>query len=148
MTDITLPSSAARRPQGDQDHPHGLTGRRGGVFRGVLLALLVLLVPQFVLGMVINLDVPFPGTLHGVRAWHWALAQPVIALHISLGTLLVLLAVVAVGLGSATRRLAPLLWSGLGCVLLLLTWVSGDFFLVEGQQNMRSLTMALGFLGR
>ena len=121
--------------------------RRSGAFRGVLLALLVLLVPQFVLGMVINLDIPFPGTLHGVHAWQWALAQSVIALHIALGTLLVLLTVGAVGLGIAMRRLAPLLSSVLGCVLLLLTWVSGYLFLTEGQQNVRSLTMALGFLG-
>jgi hypothetical protein len=115
-------------------------------FHALLVALLALLVPQFVLGMFINLYVPFPGTLHGSGAWQWALAQPLIAAHIYLGTLLVLLAVGAVVLGAVAHRAAPLVASLAGGILLLFTWFSGDLFLAEGQQNVRSISMALGFM--
>ena len=148
LTDGAPASGLSHEAQGAQATPRRQIGeRRIGAFRGFLLALLVLLVPQFVLGMLINLYVPFPGALLGRSAWQWALSQPLIQLHLALGTLLVILALATVALGIATHRVPTLAWSLLGCVMLLLAWLSGDLFLSEGQQATRSLTMALGFLG-
>ena len=147
MSQITI-TMRRKQSQREQRVPRGQTRGRGiGAVRGLLLAELALLVPQFVLGMYINLFVAFPGTLRGSSAWRWALAQLPIQLHIDLGTVLVLLAVVTFGLAIATKRGAAITWSGIGLAMLLLAWLSGDFFLVEGQPNVRSFTMALGFLG-
>jgi hypothetical protein len=113
------------------------------VFRGVLLALMVLLVPQFVLGMITNLYISFP---HGQDGWSFALSQPVVAAHIYLGTLLVLLALAAVVVGIMTRSLVTVIASVLGFALLLFTWLSGDFFLADGQKSIQSVSMAFGFM--
>lgn len=122
--------------------------RRGTLraFHWTVLAVLALLVPQFVLGMVINLYVTFPRALDGRAVWRWALSNPVISSHIYLGTALVLLAIAAVVTGAMARRAAALIPSLAGFLLLLFTWFSGDLFLSVGQQSVRSISMACGFL--
>lgn len=115
-------------------------------FRAVVLAVSALLVPQFVLGMITNVYLPFPGALDGGKAWDWALSQPVIVAHITLGSLIVILSVVAIVFGIMSRRPLAVVTSVLGSILVMLAWYSGEEFVVKGQQNLPSISMALSFL--
>jgi len=125
-------------------------GRQRGtalrVFRAAVLALLVLLVPQFVLGMITNVSLPFPGKLNAGKAWEFALSQPVIYAHILLGSLIVILAAASIVIGIISRRRLPVLTSVLGFILVALAWYSGDEFLDAGQSNLPSIGMAFSFL--
>jgi len=106
----------------------------------------VLLVPQFVLGMITNVSLPFPGKLNAGRAWDFALSQPVILAHIVLGSLIVILAALSIVIGIMSRRRMPVVTSVLGFILVALAWYSGDEFLDTGQSNLPSLGMAFSFL--
>jgi hypothetical protein len=115
-------------------------------FRAVVLALLALLVPQFVLGMIANLYLPFPGKLDADKAWGFALSQPVVYAHIALGSLIVILAVVAIVVGIISRRRLAVVTSVLGFLLVSLAWFSGEAFLAENQSSLPSVSMAFSFL--
>jgi hypothetical protein len=115
-------------------------------FRAVVLTLLALLIPQFVLGMITNLYLPFPGKLNAGKAWGFALSQPVIYAHIALGSLIVILAVIAIVVGIVSRRRLAVVTSMLGLLLVSLAWFSGEEFLVQGQSNLPSVSMAFSFL--
>lgn len=115
-------------------------------FRWVNLALLALLVPQFVLGMITNIYLSFPGKLNAGKAWDFALSQPVIAAHITLGSFIVIVSAVAIVIGIISRRPLAVVVSVLGFILVLLAWYSGEEFLVDEQSNLPSISMAFAFL--
>ena len=115
-------------------------------FRRINLALLALLVPQFVLGMITNVYLPFPGKLNPGKAWDFALSQPVITAHIALGSFIVILSAVAIVIGAISRRPLAVVISVLGFILVLLAWYSGEEFLGDGQSNLPSISMAFAFL--
>lgn len=72
------------------------TSARFTAFRITCLITLALLVIQYVLGMIANLEVQIPGNLPGSNAWGWVFGHSlIIQLHTYIGTLLLVLALVA-----------------------------------------------------
>ena len=123
------------------------TSARFGAFRLAFLVTLGLLVVQYVLGMISNLEVQFPGNLPGGNAWGWVWSHSlIIQLHIYIGTLLLVVALVALVLSSVARNIVGSIAAAAGLALIILAWLSGAAFLAS-QQNTLSLWMALGFMG-
>ena len=123
------------------------TYARFGAFRLAFLVTLGLLVVQYVLGMISNLEVQFPGNLPGGNAWGWVWSHSlIIQLHIYIGTLLLVAALVALVLSSVARNIVGSIAAAAGLALIILAWLSGAAFLAS-QQNTLSLWMALGFMG-
>jgi hypothetical protein len=123
------------------------TSARIGAFRLAFLVTLVLLVVQYVLGMISNLEVQFPGNLPGGNAWGWVWSNSlIIQLHIYIGTLLLVVALVALILSIVARTIVGVIAAAAGLVLIIFAWLSGAAFLAN-QQNTLSLWMALGFMG-
>jgi len=119
------------------------TYARFGAFRLAFLVTLGLLVVQYVLGMISNLEVQFPGG----NAWGWVWSHSlIIQLHIYIGTLLLVVALVALVLSSVARNIVGSIAAAAGLALIILAWLSGAAFLAS-QQNTLSLWMALGFMG-
>ena len=119
------------------------THARGRAFRGSVLITLVFLVIQYILGMIANLEVQLPSR----NTVSWVFRNSIIIqLHIYLGTLLIVAALVTLILSLAARSLAGIVAAVAGLALLVLAWLSGVQFLTA-QQNDLSLRMALGFMG-
>jgi hypothetical protein len=123
------------------------TYARFRAFRIAFLITLVLLVIQYVLGMIANLEVQFPGNLPGGDAWSWVWSNSlIIQLHIYIGTLLLVVALVALILSIVARNLVGIIAAVVGLAMIIFAWLSGVAFLAS-QQNTLSLWMALGFIG-
>src|SRR5579859_7519490 len=119
------------------------TDARVRPFRLTVLVTLVLSVIQYVLGMIANLEVQLPSG----NAWSWVFGHSlIIQLHIYIGTLLIVAALVALILGLVARHPGGIVAAVAGLALLVFAWLSGDQFLLT-QQNDQSLRMALGFMG-
>lgn len=119
------------------------TCARGRAFRLTVLMTLVLLVLQYILGMIANLEVQLPSG----NASSWVFRNSmIIQLHIYLGTLLIVVALVALILSLVARHPVGIVAAVAGLVLLVFAWLSGVQFLAT-QQNDLSLRMALGFMG-
>lgn len=120
--------------------------------RVTALSMVVLLVAQFVAGVVANLYVRIPATIPGTKAGKpdlgWALAHgPAdLRIHVVLAFLLVAAALVMAGLGIATRRAAWIITTLTGAVMILVA-TSGGLGFLSGGSNASSLQMALGFMG-
>jgi len=111
--------------------------------RITFLVTLVLLVIQYVLGMIANLEVQFPAG----NLWRWVFENsPIIQLHIIIGTLLIVMALVALILSIVARHTAGIIAAIAGLALVIFSWLSGAQFLAT-QDNALSLRMALGFIG-
>jgi hypothetical protein len=121
--------------------------------RVTALSMVVLLVAQFVAGIVANLYVKVPATIPGTKAGKpdipWALAHgPVdLRIHVSLALLLVAAGLVMAGLGIATRRAAWIILTVIGVLMILWAFAGGLGFLGDSTDNGSSLQMALGFMG-
>jgi hypothetical protein len=123
------------------------TYARFRAFRIAFLITLVLLVIQYVLGMIANLEVQFPGNLPDGNAWSWVWSHSlIIQLHIYIGTLLLVVALVALILSIVARNLVGIIAAVAGLAMIIFAWLSGVAFLAS-QQNTLSLWMALGFIG-
>jgi len=127
-------------------------GTNLGRLRVTALAMVVLLVAQFVAGIAANLYVKIPPRIPGTRAGKpgigWALAHgPAdLRIHVSLALLLVAAALVMAGLGIATRRAAWIITTLTGAVMILVA-TSGGLGFLSSRDNASSLQMALGFMG-
>lgn len=119
------------------------THARGRTFRLTVLITLVLLVLQYIVGMIANLEVQLPNG--NVSSWVFG-HSIIIQLHIYLGTLLIVAALVALILSLVTRHPVGIVAAVAGLALLVFAWLSGVQFLAT-QQNDLSLRMALGFMG-
>lgn len=108
--------------------------RRTGRIRVMLGMTLALLLAQFLLGMYLNVFVPAP---HG---------QPVLTVHIALGTLLLVVAMVTTVVAVAGRGLVAAVLSASGLVFLVMAWIGGARFLGGGDHNADSYVMATGFI--
>ena len=123
------------------------TYARFGAFRLAFLITLVLLVIEYVFGMISNLEVQFPGNLPGGNAWGWVWSGSlIIQLHIYIGTLLLVVALVALILSMVARNAVGIIAAAAGLALIIFAWLSGAAFLAS-QLNTLSLSMALGFMG-
>jgi hypothetical protein len=121
---------------------------RFGAFRIAFLITLVLLVIQYVLGMLSNLEVQFPSNLPNGNAWGWIWSHSlIIQLHIYNGSLLLVVALVALILSMVARHIVGIIAAATGFVMIIFAWLSGAEFLAKSQQNDLSLRMALGFMG-
>ena len=119
------------------------THARGRAFRLTVLITLVLLVLQYISGMIANLEVQLPSG----NAWSWVFRNSmIIQLHIYIGTLLIVVALVALILSLVARHPGGIVAAAAGLALLVFAWLSGDQFLAT-QHNDLSLWMALGFMG-
>jgi len=117
-------------------------------FRGHVLAILVLLVIEFVLGMVTAVFVQFPDSLTNGNAWAWSMSQsPAVLVHVIVGTLLFLAALVVLVLGFLLHSRTTVLTGVLGFAAILVAYLSGSTFLADISQDVYSFTMALGFIG-
>jgi hypothetical protein len=124
------------------------TYTRFKAFHIAFIVTFVLLVVQYVLGMISNLEVQFPGNLPNGNAWGWVWSHSlIIAMHISIGTLLLVVALVAVILSIVARNIVGIVAAIIGLGMIVFAWLSGAEFLALGQQNAFSLRMALGFMG-
>jgi hypothetical protein len=123
------------------------TYARFGAFRIAFLITLVLLVIEYVLGMISNLEVQFPSNLPDGNAWGWVWSHSlIIQLHIYTGTLLLVVALVALILSIVARHIVGIIAAAAGLALIIFAWLTGAEFLAN-QQNDLSLWMALGFMG-
>lgn len=117
------------------------------------LSMVVLLVAQFVAGIVANLYVKIPATIPGTKAGKpdigWALAHgPAdLRIHVSLALLLVAAALIMAGVGIATRRAAWIIPTVVGLLMILWAFAGGLGFLGDSTDSGSSLQMALGFIG-
>jgi len=119
------------------------TDARVRPFRLTVLVTLVLLVLQYVLGVLANLEVQLPSG----NDWSWVFGHSlIIQLHIYIGTLLIVVALLALILGIVARHPVGIVAAVAGLALLIFAWLSGDQFLVT-QDDGLSLLMALGFMG-
>lgn len=129
--------------RGGETTPVNQADARMRPFRTTVLVTLVLLVIQYVLGMIANLDIQYPAG----NLWRWVFGNsPLIVLHIINGTLLIVAAIVALVLSITRRHTAGIIAAIAGLVLLVFAWLSGAQFLAT-QQNDLSLRMALSFIG-
>jgi hypothetical protein len=116
-------------------------------FHIAFLITLALLVIQYVLGMISNLEVQFPGNLPGGNAWGWVWSHSlIIQLHIYNGTLLLVVALAALILSNVARNIVGSIAAAAGLAMIIFAWLSGAEFLAN-QHNDLSLRMALGFMG-
>jgi len=124
------------------------TKKRLNMLHGTFLVTLILLVIQYIFGMIVNLYVQFPNTLSNGNGWGWAMTHTfVVPVHVILGTTLLVVALVGLGMSIWKRRIPEILVAVLGFAMIVFAWISGATFLASGQQNGVSLQMALGFIG-
>ncbi len=109
--------------------------------RRLAVAMTLLLLAQFVLGMVVNLYVTIPasGNVTG-RAAVFLYA------HMVLGIALLVIALVLAGLAVAARRRPWLIASAIGVTAIALAILGGLTFLIDGGHPGDSLLMAMGFI--
>ncbi len=125
-----------------------MTKTRRNVLRGTFLVTLIILVLQYVLGMLVNLYIQFPASLPEGNAWGWSFTHTfVTSSHIVIGTILIVVALVALVLSIRTRQAPEILAAVCGLIMIIYAWLSGASFLSNGQQSGASFQMALGFIG-
>lgn len=118
----------------------------GPVRRSVLFAplgMLGLLAVQFLLGIAVNLYVQIPPA--GFRMMEMMRSGPLVMVHMMLGMMLAVGAMVAVGVALPYgRRVVSCAVTALGGILV--AGLGGLLFLMDGQSNGTSYLMAVGFL--
>lgn len=132
-------------------------GKRRNITVYFMFALLFI---QYVAGMTTNLFIQIPDSVstqykHGgtfYRYWglalHWILTRSsfFLQLHVVVGTLLLIGAILMVGLSVASRSRVWVVLSILAAMFVIAAWVNGMFFVSFGQHNVNSLIMAIAFL--
>lgn len=130
--------------------------RGARALRAATLAVTLLLLGQFAVGMVTNLFVTVPAHHPGAHAANyfsgvgtvvsWAISQatPALAAHAALGVTLVAAALVVLGLSIPTRRAATVASAVVGLLAIIGAGFNGASFLNYGH-NVSSLIMALLF---
>jgi heme A synthase len=117
-------------------------------FRLHALLALIALVLEFILGMYTAFFVKFPDTLTDGNAWAWSMSHSAIIMaHILLGTLMVLIALSAVGFAVAAKSKSAIITAVVGVVMILVAYLSGSIFLGNIEVDGYSFSMSLGFLG-
>jgi hypothetical protein len=124
------------------------------LFRRSIGVMLVLLVIQYLSGMVLNLYVTLPPTHPGTGESYapsipWALAGGagiVLAIHVATWLCLTAGGILVLLVGILRRRGGGMVGASLGLLSLLVAASGGLTFLNRGGANSESLIMALGFL--
>ncbi len=117
-------------------------------YRSVTMGAVHTLLALFIFGMIANLYVEIPEELVSQQAWVWVFGNSaIIAIHVVLGTLLLLAAVASLIFSFKTRRTAAVVASVAGLVFTLAAYYFGSDFVSAGGSELSSLLMAFGFLG-
>lgn len=130
--------------------------------RPLALFMLLLLLAQFLIGMVVNLYVEIPAVHPGtqgasplsenpvqtVQGLAWALAHGELAMrvHVVLGLLLGVTAVALIAISIAARRRAWIIVSVAGFLTIAGAGINGVAFVNAGGQNLNSMAMSVNFL--
>jgi hypothetical protein len=125
-TEVVTPD--ASKP--DNDHSKARAAR---LSRPTLVGILAALFLQFILGIYLNLCVPH---LH---------SQPVLVMHIALGSALVLGGLALITLAIMSGQRDHILVASGGLLALVIAWGGGYSFRTGGGQAADSFTMAIGF---
>jgi heme A synthase len=92
--------------------------------------------------------VKFPETLVDGNAWEWSMSHNAIVMaHVLLGTLMVLIALSAIGFAIEAKSKTAIITAVAGAVMILVAYLSGSIFLGNIENDNYSFSMALGFLG-
>jgi hypothetical protein len=114
--------------------------------RYTIIVTLFLFGVQFILGMLTNLYVDIP-SLPGGDASKWVSQHSTLTnVHILTGTLLLLFTIVVLVMTAVLKRGNWTVLAITGLLTTLVSWATGAAFLSDGQQNVMSLWMSLGFL--
>ncbi|BCL78912.1 hypothetical protein ccbrp13_13770 [Ktedonobacteria bacterium brp13] len=120
-------------------------------------AALLLLVVEFLLGMLVNLFVQIPSPLPGTTAstskgllqgLAWSLTQtsmPMLLVHVVLGVMLVLISLVLMVLSIVARQRRWIIASVIAACGIIIAALSGSGFVASGAAA-SSLVMSIGFL--
>lgn len=120
--------------------------RVANALRYTLIATLFLFGVQFILGMLTNLYVAIP-SLPGGDATKWVSQHSTLTnVHILAGTLLLLFTIVVVIMTVMLKRANWTVLAIAGLLTTILSWAAGAAFLSDGQQNLMSMWMSVGFL--
>jgi uncharacterized protein YacL len=112
--------------------------------KGAVYTLLLL----FILGMIANLYIEIPEKLVSGEAWKYVFTSaPIIAIHAVLGTLLLVVSIASLVMAFLNHRTSWIVASVLGLIFTGLAAYSGSEFVSNGQSNLSSSLMTLGFLG-
>ena len=128
------------------EQAHIIDGSTGATRRSVLFAplgMLGLLAVQFLLGIAVNLYIRIPSAGFGMA--EMMRSGPLVMVHMMLGMMLAVGAMVAVGVALPYgRRVVICAIAALGGILV--AGLGGLLFLLDGQSNGNSYLMAVGFL--
>jgi heme A synthase len=107
--------------------------------------LIIGLVVQYLLGMYVNMFVPFPEQGSEAQMWEFAKSHPSVMAHILIGTILLLNALFFF---IRALRSKDTIWkktSGLGVLGIVIAFVAGEQF-IGSQNDVLSYAMSLGFI--
>jgi hypothetical protein len=122
--------------------------RRLAALRGNSFGVLMMLIVQFAIGIVVNLDVTVPAADKGsglLGAIGKALSAGPVALgvHAGLGLLIIVSAVALVVRSVLARHTAVIVASAVGLLAIIAAAANGASFVSDGGQSSASLAMAL-----
>lgn len=112
-------------------------------FHGIVI--IVLLILQYLLGMITNLFVQFPQDKHGGQLWVFAWKQIPLAAHIILGILLIIGSIVLVIRAMRQKNKSWIIASIIGVLSILVAGVSGAIF-IPSQAAIYSFIMSISFI--
>jgi hypothetical protein len=100
---------------------------------------------QYTFGMLANLYVQFPQGDHEGQLWQYAWSQGPTSVHIIVGILLLIGAIVFAIRAAHTKERSWVVTAGVGLVAILAAAISGSLFITT-QSAIFSFTMSLSFL--
>ena len=112
-------------------------------FSGILLTESLLFAVRFLLGMAVNLFITIPNPVIG--SFFESVRGILVIVHIINGLVIVTLAIVIIFLTRKLKSILPLQLSTLALAFIILAIASGVTFLLFGQVDAYSYTMAIGF---
>lgn len=110
---------------------------------GILMLLLLTL--QYLLGMIANLYIEFPEEKNRGKLWEFAWKQLPLAVHISIGYLLLLGAIVLIILSIRQKNKSWIIASSVGAIAILIAGATGAIF-ITAQKEIYSYIMAVSFI--
>jgi hypothetical protein len=113
-------------------------GSRAKSAADLSLRLLIAVLLQYGLGIGYNLYGTAPTANKKVEFF----SSPLLALHVILGTLLVITGIILVVLSARTKMRLPVILSSITLACILGAWASGDEFVQKGQTGL-SMSMAM-----
>ena len=109
------------------------------------IALIIMLILQYILGMIINMYVSFPDTKVAGQLWEFAWSQIPIAAHIILAILILIGAIVLCIRSARNKNRTWFRASGFGLLFVFIAGFSGAQFIAT-QNDALSFVMSLSFI--